>query len=712
MSLQYKRGDEKRPSITEVLEEVDHLVTEEATNQPRKFRRSFSSSSQGSHRDRAVVTPEGNSTTREPHVSDENPENKRLYDNERKRVSLSLLSPFNKFSPQSRRQAKMISGDEQKLIEKGPPLTPYQLKMQRLGAVLNTLWFQVTLMLATFLALYGPDINMAVFNSDADIYMAWLCVVITVVFVVEIAIQILIPEPYFLTFYFFLDLVGTLSLIPDMVMLFSPRLQANADALTFAKAGRIVRVGTRSTQAVRLFKLVRIARIMRVFKIRFFSVLFNSKTPKGQEASKPHKLGLHLADQLGKRVIIGTITLMFVIPNLEVVVTDRSPTHGLTMIELQSNVSGWNSTACKSTVGEYIAQHNDSMVWLEVKGDSPPEKNKSASQVQFYRQSAVVLYETETHLSKALFSLEDEKREEALYNMILTTFIVALLGYSAFKFNEDVRSNVVEPIERTTRVIRKLATTLFVLSHEELNDEEIDLMESRFIERVVDQLNTFFSVDSKARKSTVVKVSPGIEETADIIPASPEMSGKVKEMLNSIPDERISELGSLDALWKDQQGLQYFKVFLTSEFALESFSFLKAVEEYGEAWSNIERAVGEIIKNYVDERSLFQVNISAKEREEILETYKDKKLRSDLFQKSFHEIFVQLEKDNFQRFVKSDLAKQLRALKKKKTKEYKLLGGPLIEQEEKNQSRRGSSLVGWPLQKKSSLTSISEMHES
>ena len=345
--------------------------------------------------------------------------------------SVSAFCPLStSFPPQSRRQAKIISGEEQKTIEKGPPLTPYQLKMQRLGAVLNTLWFQVTLMLATFLALYGPDINMAAFNSDADIYMAWLCVVITVVFVLEIAIQILIPEPYFLTFYFFLDLVGTLSLIPDMVMLFSPRLQANADALTFAKAGRIVRVGTRSTQAVRLFKLVRIARIMRVFKIRFFSVLFNSKTPKGQEASKPHKLSLHLADQLGKRVIIGTITLMFVIPNLEVVVTDRSPTHGLTMIELQSNVSGWNSTACKSTVGEYIAQHNDSMVWLEVKGDSPPEKNKSASRVQFYRQSAVVLYETETHLSKALFSLEDEKREEALYNMLLTTFIVALLVFS------------------------------------------------------------------------------------------------------------------------------------------------------------------------------------------------------------------------------------------------------------------------------------------
>ena len=129
--------------------------------------------------------------------------------------------------------------------------------------------------------------------------MAWICVVITVVFTAEIVIQLLVPDPYFLTFYFFLDLVGTLSLIPDMVMLFSPRLQADAEALTFAKAGRIVRVGTRSTQAVRLFKLVRIARIMRVFKIRFFSVFFNSKTPKDQKASKPHKLGLHLADQLG-----------------------------------------------------------------------------------------------------------------------------------------------------------------------------------------------------------------------------------------------------------------------------------------------------------------------------------------------------------------------------------------------------------------------------
>jgi len=681
------RENVHRPSITEVMEEVSSLVSEEGKHY---------SGSQHS-----------NSTAASDTNEEEKKKKKNSYANERKRVSLSLLSPFNKFSPQNRRQAKLkFSESEQAEIAKGPEPTAYELKMRKLACILDNMWFQVTLIVATFIALYGPDINIAAFGAESDIYMAWICVVITVVFAIEIIIQLLIPEPYFLRFYFFLDLVGTLSLIPDMVMLFSPRLQANADALTFAKAGRIVRVGTRSTQAVRLFKLVRVARIMRVFKIRFFSVLFNSKTPKGEKESKPHKLGLHLADQLGKRVIIGTITLMFVIPNLEVVVTDRSPSHGLTMIEIQSNISGWDSTACSETVNEYITQHNSSLLWVDVNGKSPVEKSKKDISL-LYRPSAVVLYETDSKVSQALFTLEDSVTEEAMYNMILTTFIVALLGYSAFKFNEDVRSNVVEPIERTTRVIRKLATTLFVLSHEELNDEEIDLMESRFIERVVDQLNTFFSVESKARKSTIVKVTPGsIDDESPELPKQGNMSNPVREIIDSIPDDRVTELSSLSSLWKDQQGLQYFKVFLTSEFALESFSFLQAVDEYSDAWKNLKVAVGEIIKNFVDERALFQVNISNKERDEIVSAHTTGKLTPELFKRAHREIFVQLEKDNFSRFVKSDLANQLRALKKKKTKEFKLLGGSLME-EEKFSSRRSSTL-GWIGGKRPSLQSINE----
>ena len=237
---------------------------------------------------------------------------------------------------------------------------------------------------------------------------------------------------------------------------------------------------------------------------------------------------------------------------------------------------------------EYIKQHDESMIWIEVMGESPKEKRRTSTLSLSYRPSALVLYETASLQSQALFSLEDTRVEEAVYNMILTTFIVVLLGYSALKFNEDVRLNVVEPIERTTRVIRKLATTLFVLSHDELNDEEIDLMESRFIERVVDQLNTFFSVDSKAKKSTVVKVAPGIEDPHPNIPFPPEMNSAVKEMLSSIPDDRVSALSNLTALWADPQGLQYFKVFLTSEFALELLisescrRVRRSVEQYSE----------------------------------------------------------------------------------------------------------------------------------
>ena len=75
--------------------------------------------------------------------------------------------------------------------------------MKKLGAVLQTTWFQVILMFATFLALYLPDMNVALKSDPAnDIIMAWICVVITVVFTAEIVIQLLVPDPYFLTFYF------------------------------------------------------------------------------------------------------------------------------------------------------------------------------------------------------------------------------------------------------------------------------------------------------------------------------------------------------------------------------------------------------------------------------------------------------------------------------------------------------------------------------
>ena len=66
MSSPHKRNDEKRPSISEVLEEVDSLVTSEAQSAllSRKQRRSVGSNNTSSHRDRAAVVPdEGTAST-------------------------------------------------------------------------------------------------------------------------------------------------------------------------------------------------------------------------------------------------------------------------------------------------------------------------------------------------------------------------------------------------------------------------------------------------------------------------------------------------------------------------------------------------------------------------------------------------------------------------------------------------------------------------
>ena len=59
-----------------------------------------------------------------------------------------------------------------------------------------------------------------------------------------------------------------------------------------------------------------------------------------------------------------------------------------------------------------------------------------------------------------------------------------------------------KPIEKTTRVIRRLAATLFLLSKEDAEQdqgEDFDVLETDFVEKVVAQLNTFFSVGKKER---------------------------------------------------------------------------------------------------------------------------------------------------------------------------------------------------------------------
>lgn len=70
-------------------------------------------------------------------------------------------------------------------------------------------------MLTTY-ALFGDDIRLAATHVSVDKYFYLSSIVCLAFFTLEIIAQSFVKENYWLNFFFWLDIVSTLSLIPDI----------------------------------------------------------------------------------------------------------------------------------------------------------------------------------------------------------------------------------------------------------------------------------------------------------------------------------------------------------------------------------------------------------------------------------------------------------------------------------------------------------------
>ncbi len=83
-----------------------------------------------------------------------------------------------------------------------------------------------------------------------------------VLFIIELVLQSICKSDYFLGFFFWLDLISSLSLIFDIGYLSDMIFQLGASdgtkGLQLARAGRTGRVGTRAARIVRIVRLVKL----------------------------------------------------------------------------------------------------------------------------------------------------------------------------------------------------------------------------------------------------------------------------------------------------------------------------------------------------------------------------------------------------------------------------------------------------------------------
>lgn len=75
--------------------------------------------------------------------------------------------------------------------------------------------------LITFYSLFFDDIRVLVLHPDADDICYGVTTACMLFFIIEIILASLVKEEYFLSFFFWLDLVSTISMITDIGWLYN-----------------------------------------------------------------------------------------------------------------------------------------------------------------------------------------------------------------------------------------------------------------------------------------------------------------------------------------------------------------------------------------------------------------------------------------------------------------------------------------------------------
>ena len=113
----------------------------------------------------------------------------------------------------------------------------------------------------TFYALFADDLRILILPKSADLPLDILTIIAITLYLIELVLSIIAIEKYFLSFYFWVDLVSLLSMFPD-VRLFMEGIEGD----TGREGADIAQTG-RASKVIKIIRIIRLIRLLRVVKI-------------------------------------------------------------------------------------------------------------------------------------------------------------------------------------------------------------------------------------------------------------------------------------------------------------------------------------------------------------------------------------------------------------------------------------------------------------
>jgi len=149
--------------------------------------------------------------------------------------------------------------DEQIKIK---PKAAWKVKGEKL--LENYYWIGM-MSFVTFYALFADDIRILLLPKEADMTMDVLTLLAITLYLIELVLGVNCVDKYFGSFFFWVDFVSLLSMIPDVSFFldaFEDGIGGASDGADIAKTGRASKV----IKIVRIIRLIRLLRVVKLYK--------------------------------------------------------------------------------------------------------------------------------------------------------------------------------------------------------------------------------------------------------------------------------------------------------------------------------------------------------------------------------------------------------------------------------------------------------------
>lgn len=415
--------------------------------------------------------------------------------------------------------------------------TPSKMALkEKVLSILESTAVTSLMSITTIYALFSDDVRVLAFEKSADIAFEALSSVAFFFFLIEIAIQCWCREKYLVlpdmeklkslrnavtwaeiwmyglavmsvgSFYFWLDLMATLSMIIEIPWLISfssgDVIESNLES---ARAGKASRAGAKAARIIRVVRMIRLVRLVKLYK--YFSE--NKHKKEGSIAPDEDSLenmppeshvGEEMSDRTTKKVIVGILIMLMVIPILQVDDLEYNNEFGMRMVFNQralidqSSLIAWNfaekyflnTTQCIDIlyIGFDDGEREDTTVIIEERPDRESLRDIEMSVI-------TITGENDNRAMTAVFDISQRVDEEAQLGIYMTIFVILLLAVGTMTFSRDVNNLVIIPIEKMVQLVREISANPlgknFSLSQDELKGSD-DGMETTLLLRTISKI--------------------------------------------------------------------------------------------------------------------------------------------------------------------------------------------------------------------------------